>query len=66
MAAWLTVHDAAAVLGISDRRARKLAEDGQVWAERWHGRWLVRLESVEDYAVSHRRPGTRKETPSER
>jgi excisionase family DNA binding protein len=58
------VHEAAAVLGISDRRARKLAEDGQVRAERFHGRWLVRLESVEDYAVSHRRPGTRKAAPA--
>jgi excisionase family DNA binding protein len=66
MAAWLTVHEAAMLLGITDRGARKLAEDGRVWAERWHGRWLLRLESVEDYAAAHRRPGTREAALADR
>lgn len=47
---WITTSQAAAVLGLSCRQARKLAAAGRLIARR-HGRdWQVSRQSAQDYA----------------
>lgn len=54
---WVSVPEAARILGVSDRQARKLAEAGQVRAQRVGGRWVVDAAALEAGRDQLRRPG---------
>lgn len=46
---WLTADEAADLMGVSPRQVRRLAQEGQIIAQR-HGRaWLIDRYAAEDY-----------------
>ncbi|MCW5940663.1 MAG: helix-turn-helix domain-containing protein [Fimbriimonadaceae bacterium] len=55
MARWMSVPEAAARLGVSDRRVRAMIASGRLRAHRVGGRWMVGKSDLN--AVGHRKPG---------
>lgn len=50
MEKWITVTEAAALIGVTDAYVSRLINAGKICAERFHGRaWLVDRKSAESY-----------------
>ena len=54
---WVVSGEAAALTGLTERSARRLAASGRVIARRAGGTWLIDRESIEDYARRTRAAG---------
>jgi excisionase family DNA binding protein len=59
MGAWVTVREAAELLGVSASRVQQLIENDQLPATRLHARaWVIRRKDVEAFAaLPERTPG---------
>jgi excisionase family DNA binding protein len=54
---YLSVPEAAAIIGVTDRRVRAMIADGLLAAERIGGRWLLPDTQVDRVAAAPRKPG---------
>jgi excisionase family DNA binding protein len=54
---WITPAEAAQLIGVTPAHVRYLARTGLIEARKFGTSWMVRRDSVEQYAVSERRPG---------
>lgn len=56
----LTLKEAAQRCGLSPDHLRRLAERGDIWAQKIGRDWLTTEKAVRDYLAQNRRPGRKK------
>jgi len=60
----ITTKQAAAVLGVTERRVRALIAAGRIYARKFSGAWAIPVSQLEKDTVMVRKPGRpRKEVP---
>jgi excisionase family DNA binding protein len=56
----ITLKEAAQRCGLSHDHLRRLAEHGDIWAQKVGRDWLTTEQAVNNYLAQNRRPGRRK------
>jgi len=59
LAGWITTREAAAILGVTLHQVSHLAREGTIKALKIAHSWMVEQTSVEAYAASDRRTGSK-------